>query len=208
MPRYFDSHPRTDVDGIPGLPNRVVSVRVVNDWGPLPGAFRIPSLHRNHFRFANCPSLMVGTDDTDMFVGPRFALVFLWYLLTERPNSLLPKIVAATGLFRTLTCGGWTYVTSTDDHKWHDVFMVSYLVTTIPWTLGCLALSPPNPKAIRYRKTLAGLFFGTIVPLAYFFIQHKVHKVPGGMVILCLASSKLRLTVMQPTRSTLSLSGP
>lgn len=112
--------------------------------------------------------------------GPRFALVGLWYFLTRRPNSNLPGIIAAVGLFRTFTCGGWTYVTSTDDHDWHDIFMISYLVATLPWTLGCLALSPPNPKAIKYRKILAGLFFGTLVPLIYFFIQHKVHRVAGG----------------------------
>ncbi|KAI4210192.1 MAG: hypothetical protein LQ351_006946 [Letrouitia transgressa] len=70
--------------------------------------------------------------------GPRFALVFLWYILTARPNKALPKFVAGTGFFRTLTCGGWTYVTSTDDHGWHDIFMISYLVATLPWTLGCL----------------------------------------------------------------------
>jgi Frag1/DRAM/Sfk1 family len=58
--------------------------------------------------------------------------------------------------------------------------MISYIVFTLPWTLGCIALSPPNPQAIKYRKYLAGLFFGTLVPLIYFFIQHKVHRVPGG----------------------------
>ncbi|KIY02610.1 uncharacterized protein Z520_01075 [Fonsecaea multimorphosa CBS 102226] len=115
--------------------------------------------------------------------GPRFVLVALWYFLTRRPNSNLPAIVASTGLLRTLTCGGWTYVTSTDDHDWHDIFMISYLVFTLPWTLGCLALSPPNPKAVKYRKILAGLFFGTLVPLIYFFIQHKIHKVAGAYTI-------------------------
>lgn len=112
--------------------------------------------------------------------GPRFVLVFLWYILTARPNSNLSKIVAGVGIFRTLSCGGWTYVTSTDDHGWHDIFMISYLVATLPWTLGCLALSPNNPKAIKYRKIFAGSFFGTLVPLIYFFVQHKIHKVPGG----------------------------
>jgi len=112
--------------------------------------------------------------------GPRFALVALWYLLTRRPNSRLPGIIAATGVFRTLTCGGWTYVTSTDDHDWHDIFMISYLVATLPWMLGCLALSPPNATAIKNRKILISLFFGTLVPLIYFFIQHKVYRVPGG----------------------------
>jgi ABC-type glycerol-3-phosphate transport system permease component len=100
--------------------------------------------------------------------------------LTARPNSTLPKFIFWVGIFRTLTCGGWTYVTSTDDHSWHDIFMISYMVATIPWTLGCLALSPNNPAAVKYRKIMAGCFFGTLVPLIYFFIQHKVHKVPGG----------------------------
>ncbi|RDL31867.1 uncharacterized protein BP5553_09269 [Venustampulla echinocandica] len=112
--------------------------------------------------------------------GPRFALVGLWYLLTARPNSMLPKFVAIMGVFRSLTCGGWTYVTSTDNHDWHDIFMISYLVATVPWTLGCLALSPNNPQAVKYRKYLAGAFFGTLLPLIYFFIQHKVHKVAGA----------------------------
>ena len=58
--------------------------------------------------------------------------------------------------------------------------MISYLVATLPWTLGCLALSPPNEKAIKYRKIFGGAFFATIVPLVYFFIQHKVHRVAGG----------------------------
>jgi hypothetical protein len=58
--------------------------------------------------------------------------------------------------------------------------MISYIVCTLPWTTGCIALSPPNPSAIKWRKRLAGLFFGTLVPLIYFFIQHKVHRVAGG----------------------------
>jgi len=115
--------------------------------------------------------------------GPRFALVTLWYLLTARPNATLPKFVFFMGIFRTLTCGGWTYVTSTDDHDWHDIFMISYLVATLPWTLGCLALSPNNARAVKYRKYLASAFFGTLVPLIYFFIQHKVHKVAGAYTI-------------------------
>jgi predicted secreted protein len=104
----------------------------------------------------------------------------MWYVLSARNQTKLPKIIVGMGIFRTLTCGGWTYVTSTDDHDWHDIFMISYIVATLPWTLGCIALSPPNPTAIRYRKILAGTFFGTLVPLIYFFIQHKVHRVAGG----------------------------
>ncbi|KAI1000473.1 hypothetical protein K3495_g7722 [Podosphaera aphanis] len=112
--------------------------------------------------------------------GPRFILVALWYLLTARPKAFLPKFVAFMGAFRSLTCGGWTYVTSTDDHGWHDVFMISYLVATLPWTLGCISLTSNNPRALRYRKRLAASFFSTLVPLVYYFIQHKVHKVAGA----------------------------
>ncbi|KAF3931745.1 hypothetical protein ABW19_dt0209568 [Dactylella cylindrospora] len=115
--------------------------------------------------------------------GPRFLLVVLWYFLTARPGASLPKFVAFTGIARTFLCGGWVYITSTDDHDWHDIFMISYLVLTLPWTLGCLATSPVNAKAIKYRKTFAGLFFGTLVPLIYYFIQHKVHRVPGAYTI-------------------------
>ncbi|KAK4101244.1 hypothetical protein N658DRAFT_507196 [Parathielavia hyrcaniae] len=115
--------------------------------------------------------------------GPRFALVGLFYLLTAKPGRTLPKAVAISGLVRTLTCGGWTYITSTDDHDWHDILMISYIVFTIPWTTGCIALSPPNAKAIKYRKYLASAFFGTLVPLVYFFIHHKVHRVAGAYTI-------------------------
>ncbi|KAK0705733.1 fgf receptor activating protein [Apiosordaria backusii] len=115
--------------------------------------------------------------------GPRFALVGLWYLLTAKPGRTLPKVIAGSGIIRTLTCGGWTYITSTDDHDWHDILMISYIVFTIPWTTGCIALSPPNAKAIKYRKYIASAFFGTLVPLVYFFIQHKVHRVAGAYTI-------------------------
>ena len=101
-------------------------------------------------------------------------------------------------------------MTSTDDHGWHDIFMVSYLAATLPWMLGCFALSPPHPRAIKYRKVLAGLFVGTLVPLMYFFIQHKVHKVAGGIYPWtgrCIDDA-IPLTIDQPTPSMPSLSGP
>lgn len=110
------------------------------------------------------------------------------------------------GIFRTFTCGGWTYVTSTDDHDWHDIFMISYLVATLPWTLGCLALSPNNAKAVQYRKYLASAFFGTLIPLVYFFIRHKVHKVPGGK-FMAGRFSKVINKMIQRTQLMLSLSG-
>lgn len=131
------------------------------------------------------------------YSGPRFALVGLWYLLTARHGKTLPKFVAGMGLFRTLTCGGWTYITSTDDHDWHDIFMISYLIATLPWTVGCLVLSPPNAKAIKYRKYIATAFYTTIIPMVYYFIQHKIHRVAGGL------SFRSVMPIVQLTHSSL-----
>ncbi|KAK6442875.1 Protein cwh43 [Oleoguttula sp. CCFEE 5521] len=112
--------------------------------------------------------------------GPRFLMVFLNYCVTNRQGSFLPKFVAAVGVFRTFTCGGWTYVTSTDGHMAHDVFMVAYLVATIPWTVGNIALSPAGTRSLRLRKYFGAGFFLMLVPLTYFFLQHKIHRVPGA----------------------------
>lgn len=115
--------------------------------------------------------------------GPRFILVFLTYLLTAKPGALTPKILAIVGIVRTFTCGGWTYITSTDDHDWHDIFMISYMVLTIPWTALRIQLTPKDTKALFYRKLFAFLFFGSIVPLIYWFIQHKVHHIAGAYTV-------------------------
>lgn len=96
----------------------------------------------------------------------------------------MPKVVAAIGVLRTFLCGGWVYVTSTDDHGFHDIAMIGYLLCSLPWALGIISMSPRNPRALKYRKIIAGSFFGTLIPLIYFFIQHKVHKVPGGIALL------------------------
>jgi len=76
--------------------------------------------------------------------------------------------------------------------------MISYIILTIPWMTGCIALSPPNAKAIKYRKYLCGAFFGTLVPLVYFFIQHKVHRVAGGR----LGSQRVRRVLLRKTMLT------
>ena len=176
-----------------------------NDWRSVSGTLGFYAFYSHHFRYGK-QNILRGSGHANGSTGPRFALVGLWYLLTARPNATLPKFVAAMGLFRTLTCGGWTYVTSTDDHDWHDIFMISYIVATLPWTLGCIALSPSNGKAVRYRKYLAGSFFGTLVPLIYFFIQHKVHKIAGGKIHI-FGYCKLKLTKHQRTLHTPSSSG-
>lgn len=115
--------------------------------------------------------------------GPRFLLITFNFLRLYRENSWLPYIGFVSGIIRTFTCGGWVYITSTDDHDWHDIFMISYIVLTIPWTVIITKLSPPKSRVKMGRALTAITFFATLIPLVYWFIQHKVHDRPGAYSI-------------------------
>ncbi|KAI8342279.1 Frag1/DRAM/Sfk1 family-domain-containing protein [Chlamydoabsidia padenii] len=117
--------------------------------------------------------------------GPRFALVFLWYYYTTRSSGssspAFGKFLLIVGLVRTISCGGWTYITSTDDHLAHDIAMIVYLVCTLPWQLGSLYTTPKrNHAALKWRRFFTMAFFASLPPMIYFFLQHKIHKVPGA----------------------------
>ncbi|KAG2197480.1 hypothetical protein INT47_003088 [Mucor saturninus] len=117
--------------------------------------------------------------------GPRFALVFLWYLYITKSAKTSSKgfglFLLTVGIVRTVACGGWVYITSTDDHLTHDIAMVLYLLCTLPWQLGVLySSSKENETAVKWRKLLTSAFFTTLPPMIYFFIQHKVQKIPGA----------------------------
>ncbi|KAG9310534.1 hypothetical protein JVU11DRAFT_9078 [Chiua virens] len=67
--------------------------------------------------------------------GPRLALVFLQYFITCTSHSTLPAWLYLAGIVRTLACGGWVYITSTDNHDAHDVLVVLYIMCNLPWML-------------------------------------------------------------------------
>lgn len=116
--------------------------------------------------------------------GPRFILIFLNFLTSlEASRPIASYALLTSGILRTLTCGGWVYVTSTDDHDWHDISMIGYIILTIPWTITVSALSPRKSTLRKGRSITAMAFFGTLVPLVYWFIQHKVHVRPGAYSI-------------------------
>lgn len=58
--------------------------------------------------------------------------------------------------------------------------MIIYVLCTLPWQLGVLYTSPKNHTSVKRRKFLTALFFGTLPPMIYYFVQHKVHRIPGG----------------------------
>lgn len=101
---------------------------------------------------------------------PRFLLLLGHYMINE---SLLCFLV---GLARTVSCGGWVYITSTDDHDTHDVFMIAYIILTLPWDI--LVIRKSEFKTGKIAAMTA--FFGTIVPLIYWYVQHQVHKRAGA----------------------------
>ncbi|GAB5587832.1 Protein cwh43 [Umbelopsis nana] len=117
--------------------------------------------------------------------GPRFALVFLWYLLitksTRTSSVAFGKFLLGVGLVRTVACGGWVYITSSDDHNTHDIAMILYLLCTLPWQVGVWKTTPRSSHtAAKWRKIFICLFFGTLPPMIYYFIEHKVHRIAGA----------------------------
>ncbi|KAF9039713.1 hypothetical protein BDZ89DRAFT_1060854 [Hymenopellis radicata] len=105
--------------------------------------------------------------------GPRFGLVALQYYLHRS------KLLLITGLVRTLSCGGFVYITSSDDHDVHDICMITYMLSNIPWMLGGIWCTQNNVVRKR-RQRVATVFFVSLIPLVYFFVQHKVHRIPGA----------------------------
>lgn len=112
--------------------------------------------------------------------GPRFLLLFTNYLHQYKNGPKLATWTLLAGIVRTVTCGGWVYITSTDDHGFHDFCMISYIVLTIPWDTGVTLLTPKSSPIRHYRRNTESLFFLTMFPLVYLFIQHKVKKIPGA----------------------------
>lgn len=125
-----------------------------------------------------------------LMAGPRFALVFLSALLVSLSapsSSLKTPILLFVGVLRTLACGGWVYVTSTDDHQIHDIAMFLYLALTPPWmyiTSGSLTRAdnkePLAQRAKRMRRIAASSFFACTPFMGFFFYRHNVLRIPGA----------------------------
>lgn len=85
-------------------------------------------------------------------LGPRLALVLTQYYVQSSFRSTLAAVVLASGILRTLACGGWVYITSSDDHDVHDVFMISYMVLNLPWMIGTVLCTSEDATTVRRKR--------------------------------------------------------
>lgn len=132
-----------------------------------------------------------------LMAGPRFALVFLSALLVSLSTpsrSTKASVLLFVGVLRTLACGGWVYVTSTDDHLFHDIAMFVYLALTLPWmfitsgslaqpSLGSGTATPTDKlaaKARRMRRIACFSFFACTPFMGFFFYRHNALRIPGA----------------------------
>ena len=76
--------------------------------------------------------------------------------------------------------------------------LCSYIVLNLPYMiLHTILTSKTGPAAARaklLRRTLGSSFFGALVPLVYYYLQHKQHRIAGGeqrVVLLCALSKSM-----------------
>ncbi|KAJ2082915.1 Protein cwh43 [Coemansia sp. S142-1] len=75
----------------------------------------------------------------------RLLLHALWYVLLSRAAPTRARALFGIGFLRTNTCGGWVYVTSSDDHDVHDVMMIAYMLLTLPYMILLLKSGDKSP---------------------------------------------------------------
>lgn len=121
--------------------------------------------------------------------GFRFVMVALLGALTcgyGRPLS--GAALAAAGVLRTIACGGWIFITSSDHALTHDVAMGIYLALTPVWMALCLTQLRPPPgsplgsahrRAQWLRSIAATLFYACTPLMVHFYLAHRRDRIPG-----------------------------
>lgn len=116
--------------------------------------------------------------------GPRFILVFLWYLLvrpvTDDDPQMRPRLFLILGLARTFAVGFMAYVPDGDDHDLHDLAMICYGILSIWWMAVVTYISQIEQMKLK-RKRICQFFMLLFIPLGHFFIQHRLYQLPGAL---------------------------
>jgi hypothetical protein len=113
--------------------------------------------------------------------GPRFVLVFLWYLVLRASQDSMANIMLIVGLARTFACGGFVYVTTSDDHSWHDMARITYITLTVGWVFGLVKYGPlKDGSSSMLRRRIAIAMMIVFALMGHYFSQHRVYQVPGA----------------------------
>jgi hypothetical protein len=71
------------------------------------------------------------------------------------------------------------FITSRDNPALHDLFMIVYLLLTLPWMILC-TLSARTLATRRYGQLAMGGFLATIPPLVYQYYRHSTLRIAGA----------------------------
>lgn len=118
--------------------------------------------------------------------GPRFLLVTLCALQALRAGVHRASALFAVGILRTISCGGWMFITSSDHALAHDTGMGLYLALTPIWMLLCSTSLGSGATARRIRKTAAFGFYACVPFMIHFYLEHKARRVPGAYSVYAL----------------------
>lgn len=88
--------------------------------------------------------------------------------------------LSIVGFIRTVFCGTFIYVTSSDHHDVHDIGMIGYIILTIPYYI---LNYKANKASFKLKKIMHSMFFITLIPLIYWYIQHAVKRRAGAYSI-------------------------
>ncbi|EOQ99993.1 hypothetical protein E3P89_02659 [Wallemia ichthyophaga] len=110
---------------------------------------------------------------------PRFITIFLNWKECEKSSKAIADTHAILGLIRTFSCGGWSFITSTDNSTAHDIFMLIYILSNIIYMP--LGFSLTRKKSLRIVRGLTSFYFiASLFPMFYTYFQHKTNKIPGA----------------------------
>ncbi|WVQ84587.1 hypothetical protein IAT38_006741 [Cryptococcus sp. DSM 104549] len=98
---------------------------------------------------------------------------------SRRASPTLVDVELGVGVLRTFFCGGWVYITSRDQHDLHDLFMILYLLLTVPW-MELSARNAITPALRRKRRIPFFGFLSVIPPLLWMYYRHSTLRIPGA----------------------------
>ena len=122
--------------------------------------------------------------------SPRFIQLFAnfqAFQIQSKNNliySVINRIALVVGIFRAISAGLFTYITSSNNLRLHEIGMFSYVTTMIGYHILVYSLNKrfnPSLSAVRNTKLIGLWTFVVAIFMVYFFVQHKVHQVAGGI---------------------------